>query len=188
MAKAIRGRVWLLLFFIFAYSCHAKDLYTFNAYRVSCDQVSPKLAHNYSCFTRSINRTVKAHTIRITLLPNVTLNDMHLHMTYNQRINNAYRRTISDFEQDFCKFLDGNLRSPLIKILWPYLRKTSNMANRCPYSGLINITDLVFGDEYLPPALPEGYARLDIHVRNGKERTSVLCHPGDTKSFILTSN
>lgn len=45
---------------------------------------------------------------------------------------------------------------------------------------MINITDLVFGEEYLPPALPEGQARLDIHVRNGPQRVSVA----NVKFFI----
>ncbi|XP_037921890.1 uncharacterized protein LOC119658499 [Hermetia illucens] len=176
MAKAIRDAVFkgLLLFFIAAYICQAKRLYTFDVYRVSCDQANPKLVVNFSCSSRSLNRTLKAHTVQIALAPNMTFNDIYFLIKYNQRINNAYRRSIAEYEENLCKYLNGTAKAPLTKILWPYLRVSSNMPERCPFSGLINVTDLVFGDEYLPPFLPEGQAKLDVHIRNGKERVPIL--------------
>ncbi|CAD7089872.1 unnamed protein product [Hermetia illucens] len=92
----------------------------------------------------------------------MTFNDIYFLIKYNQRINNAYRRSIAEYEENLCKYLNGTAKAPLTKILWPYLR------------GLINVTDLVFGDEYLPPFLPEGQAKLDVHIRNGKERVPIL--------------
>ncbi|XP_037919590.1 uncharacterized protein LOC119656949 [Hermetia illucens] len=164
------------LYLVWCYSiCFAKpSTYNFRVTRIQCENLDPRVSYNHSCSTRNLNRTLKAHNIRIAFYPNISFNDIHVQINYNLKVNNLYRRSFINMEEDFCGFTSGTSKSYLIKILWPFLKRSSNLPDTCPLIGYVNITDLVFEDTYLPPALPEGEARIDIHVRNGPKRISMI--------------
>ncbi|XP_037921887.1 uncharacterized protein LOC119658497 [Hermetia illucens] len=173
------GTFWIVAFSLLAvwyYSvCLAKPkMHNFRVTRIECEDLDPRVVYNYTCTTRNISRTLRAHNIRITFYPNMTFNDMHVQINYNHKVNNVYRRSLINMEEDFCGFLAGTSRSVLLKKLWAFVKRSSNLPDSCPIVGFVNVTDLVFEDTFLPSALPAGEARIDIHVRNGTKRISMV--------------
>lgn len=125
--------------------------YNFRVTRIQCENLDPRVSYNHSCSTRNLNRTLKAHNIRIAFYPNISFNDIHVNssinrlnpsqipkllfqvqINYNLKVNNLYRRSFINMEEDFCGFTSGTSKSYLIKILWPFLKRSSNLPDTCP--------------------------------------------------------
>ncbi|CAD7089838.1 unnamed protein product [Hermetia illucens] len=154
--------------------CISNRMYDVIVTRVACEDYNSSIVYNVSCTTRNLNRTTKAHSLSGYILPNISLNEIFVRITFHQRINTGYRRLIIDSEENFCAFRNGTSKSLVMSIMWPFLKAHSNLDHKCPFSGFIYVSNFIIRFDHFPPALPEGEGKVTVHLRNGPQRASLI--------------
>ncbi|KAJ6643063.1 hypothetical protein Bhyg_08019 [Pseudolycoriella hygida] len=95
-----------------------------------------------------------------------------------------------DMEEDFCGFMSGKDDAKVLAVLMPFVKKHSNINHPCPYSGLIQISEMPLGSHLLESHdIPAGDYILNIQMISGGAtafNTTSMLHIPEGKAVKAT--
>lgn len=117
----------------FGLTCFLQENYILNLDKIFSTNVDTRIVANYTCFSKSYNRTIQLLTITINFLDGVVLNNMYTHIEVFYKYN-TFKPFLVNVTDDFCGLLSGRSQPKVLSMVYTMLKKHSNVNHPCPYT------------------------------------------------------
>ncbi|XP_065095375.1 uncharacterized protein LOC135717306 [Ochlerotatus camptorhynchus] len=101
-------------------------------------------------------------------------NKLFLSYVLNYKYN-TYKPLLFDDSFDLCRFMleQGTGNNLLMNFMYQVAKSQISWLHKCPYEGLVNMTDFVLDESLMPTFLPAGDFRSDTRIFDDSNETIV---------------
>ncbi|XP_034665106.1 uncharacterized protein LOC117899298 [Drosophila subobscura] len=99
---------------------------------VNCTSLDENFTEIEYCYLKSINRTYKYFSARVTLFQ-VPVTNIKVNLALLKRLN-GYKPFLYNYTVDACRFLKNPKSKPVINYFYEFFRPWSNMNHSCPFN------------------------------------------------------